>query len=220
MSDTTDMDEHSSHSSLRSSVVRCAACNNDPENANRIKELENEVRMLEDKAVAAADKIADYEEELRLLKSQGMRSDTPIDVESLPVPDRPDMGRRPSAPEFLTHKSSTSRFSFLHSKKPLPSPPSSSHGMIADLEAALARETMMREAAEKKATDVENEIEDVTATLFEQANEMVATERREKAELEQRLLKLESWGKDRGGRLDRLEAAIERLERVKALLTP
>lgn len=79
---------------------------------------------------------------------------------------------------------------------------------------------MMREAAEKKATDVENEIEDVTATLFEQANEMVATERREKAELEQRLLKLESWGKDRGGRLDRLEAAIERLERVKALLTP
>lgn len=53
------MDEHSSHSSLRSSVVRCAACNNDPENANRIKELENEVRMLEDKAVAAGTHIKD-----------------------------------------------------------------------------------------------------------------------------------------------------------------
>ena len=91
---------------------------------------------------------------------------------------------------------------------------------MADLEAALARETDLREKAEKKVTDTENEIEDLSATLFEQANEMVSTERRARAKLEDQVTTLEQRDKDRTSRLDRIDEAVKRLERVKALLAP
>ena len=95
------------------------------------------------------------------------------------------------------------------------SPPSPA---ISELQAALAAETARRIAAEKKHKDLEAELEDLSATLFEQANEMVATERKARAKLEERVAMLEKRDKDKSRRLEMIEAALNRLERVKKLL--
>lgn len=118
-----------------------------------------------------------------------------------------------------TRNATLGGFSFLGVRKALPSPPSTT-GDIAELEAALARETHLREEAEKKVATVENEIEELSATLFEQANEMVSTERKAKAQLEDKIGILEQKDKDRRRRLDRIDEAMKRLERVKLLLSP
>lgn len=65
---------------------------------------------------------------------------------------------------------------------------------------------------------VDSEIEELSVTLFSQANEMVAEERRARAKLEERIELLEKKDKDKMGRLDRLEKAVSRLDRVKAML--
>lgn len=61
-------------------------------------------------------------------------------------------------------------------------------------------------------------MEDLSATLFEQANEMVATERKEKAKLEERLKVLEERDAVGQKRLEMVENALTRIERVKKLL--
>lgn len=66
---------------------------------------------------------------------------------------------------------------------------------------------------------VDSEIEELSVTLFSQANEMVAEERRARAKLEERIELLEKKDKDKMGRLDRLEKAVTRLDRVKAMLS-
>lgn len=65
---------------------------------------------------------------------------------------------------------------------------------------------------------VDSEIEELSVTLFSQANEMVAEERRARAKLEERIELLERKDKDKMARLDRLEKAVSRIDRVKALL--
>ena len=55
-------------------------------------------------------------------------------------------------------------------------------------------------------------------SLFEQANEMVATERRARAKLEERIGMLEKRDTDKRRRLERLETAMERIDRVRSLL--
>ena len=65
---------------------------------------------------------------------------------------------------------------------------------------------------------VDSEIEELSVTLFSQANEMVAEERRARAKLEERIELLEKKDKDKMARLDRLEKAVSRLDRVKAML--
>lgn len=49
---------------------------------------------------------------------------------------------------------------------------------------------------------------------------MVATERRARATLEERVKVLEIRDREKTGRLERIEQAQERLERVRALLAP
>jgi hypothetical protein len=65
---------------------------------------------------------------------------------------------------------------------------------------------------------VDSEIEELSVQLFSQANEMVAEERRARAKLEERVETLERRDREKMGRLDRLEKAVTRVERVKALL--
>ena len=55
----------------------------------------------------------------------------------------------------------------------------------------MIKEQTTRIAAEKKIKEANAEIEDLTATLFQQANEMVATERKENAALKEKLQVLE-----------------------------
>lgn len=115
------------------------------------------------------------------------------------------------------------------------------------LEEKLVLEQTARIAAEQRAKEVSAEIEDLSASLFQQANEMVATERRENARLVERIQSLEKRRAslheaqmahkenqklkekiktleqreiDRKRRLERLESANKRIERVRAMLVP
>ncbi|CAN8095988.1 unnamed protein product [Discula destructiva] len=106
--------------------------------------------------------------------------------------------------------------SALPTKSPLVgfTPPSSAE----DLLDALTREQQLRLAAEAKVNDTSREVEELSVSLFEEANEMVATERREKARLAARVGELEKRDREKGARLDRLECAVGRIERVRHLL--
>lgn len=87
-----------------------------------------------------------------------------------------------------------------------------------DLLDALGREQGLRRAAEGRLSDTSREVEELSVTLFEQANEMVATERRARARLEERVGELEKREGEKKKRLERLESAVGRIERVRNLL--
>jgi hypothetical protein len=82
----------------------------------------------------------------------------------------------------------------------------------------LERERILRAKAEQRVQMVDLEIEELSVQLFSQANEMVATERRARAKLEERIELLERKDQDKMARLERLEKAVTRLDRVKAIL--
>lgn len=86
------------------------------------------------------------------------------------------------------------------------------------LQDALSREQALRKAAETRLSQTHSELEDLTASLFGQANEMVAAERRARAKLEERIEVLERRDGEKRRRLERLERAMERVERVRGLV--
>jgi predicted RNase H-like nuclease (RuvC/YqgF family) len=85
------------------------------------------------------------------------------------------------------------------------------------LQAALEREQGLRQQAEGKVSAMSTEIEDLSTQLFQQANEMVADERRARAKLEERVEILEKRDGEKRKRLERLEMALKRIDRVKGL---
>jgi len=62
------------------------------------------------------------------------------------------------------------------------------------------------------------EIEELTGQLFQQANEMVAAERKARAKLEERVAVLERRDGEKAKRLEILESRLGRIERVRGLL--
>ena len=62
------------------------------------------------------------------------------------------------------------------------------------------------------------ELEELTGQLFQQANEMVAQERKARAKLEERVKFLEKKDGEKTKRLEVLEGRLVRIERVRALL--
>ena len=83
---------------------------------------------------------------------------------------------------------------------------------------ALNHEQSLRIAAESAAAQTNSEIEELTGQLFEQANEMVANERKARAKLEERVEVLEKRDNDKARRLGLLEMRVQRVERVRGLL--
>ncbi|KAK7741029.1 hypothetical protein SLS53_005093 [Cytospora paraplurivora] len=110
----------------------------------------------------------------------------------------------------LTLSLSTGKVTYTPGHSPAPSSD--------DLIEALSREQQLRVAAEGKLTDGSREIEELSITLFEQANEMVATERRARARLEERVGELERREEEKKRRLERLDQAMARIERARAVL--
>lgn len=192
--------------------------------------------MLNQNAAAAVDRWADYEDELSKLRSS--RKDGP------PPPPPPkneyqyqqqqqqtaaSLGRSQSLLQ-----SSTNRLSqFLSRSRTVPSslqapdyrPGSSGGGPLSsttttteDLLEALNREQSLRKEAEGQLKATSQEVEELSATLFEQANEMVADERRARAKLEERVGELEKRDSDKIRRLETLEKAMARIQRVRTLL--
>jgi len=83
----------------------------------------------------------------------------------------------------------------------------------------LTREQTLRQAAESRVNQTNEELEELSAQLFTEANEMVATERKARAKLEERVAVLESRDKEKRGRLEVLENRLGRIERVRGLLS-
>ncbi|KAF1933163.1 uncharacterized protein M421DRAFT_415527 [Didymella exigua CBS 183.55] len=199
--------------------------------ARLIRELQAQMEVLREKATAAVNKCTDYEDQIRTLKiapssnSQPVRSNTSDSVNYSSPDNRPPT----TTP---THARSQSRFSFLTGRLTSPvnsttAPPVDSTTVRPvpagadpdpDLLHELERERALRAKAEDRVRTVDSEIEELSVTLFSQANEMVAEERRARAKLEQRIELLEKKDRDKMGRLDRLEKAVSRLDRVKAML--
>jgi chromosome segregation ATPase len=99
---------------------------------------------------------------------------------------------------------------------PAPPPTPSAPELIA----ALTREQELRKKAEQQLDGASGELEELSAQLFMQANEMVATERKARAKLEERVAVLESRDGEKRKRLEKLEGAVARIERVRGLLAP
>jgi DNA repair exonuclease SbcCD ATPase subunit len=236
------------------------------ETQTRISELEAQVRLLNGKAAAAADKLADYEDEVRFLRAvharkeqQHQQQQQSRDASSSTSSHRP--GSPPdgsAASERPTTSSRLSSFSaFLPGRRggstslavPLSpgffppqyaaSPPgtASTPNLLAQpaaaaaaaapppspsisetLRAEIAHEKRLRLAAESSLSSAHRELEELTAQLFSQANEMVAAERRARAKLEERVAVLEKRDLEKRRRLERLEKAVERIDRVKGLV--
>ncbi|KAK9455190.1 hypothetical protein V1511DRAFT_337497 [Dipodascopsis uninucleata] len=85
----------------------------------------------------------------------------------------------------------------------------------ANLQRALQKERQLREAAEEKFKQASLEIEDLSQTLFEEANNMVAVERRERAKVESKLQDAKVREQKLIERLNTLEDAFNRLVSVK-----
>lgn len=120
------------------------------------------------------------------------------------------------------HQTSYSTSSLLTPKSPgknlVFTPASTAPSTTEDLLEALTREQQLRLAAEAKVNDTSREVEELSVSLFEEANEMVATERRQRAKLEERVGELEKRDRQKRTRLERLEGAMGRIERVRNLL--
>ncbi|KAK6363222.1 hypothetical protein TWF730_000666 [Orbilia blumenaviensis] len=87
-----------------------------------------------------------------------------------------------------------------------------------NLSNALCSERRKRENAEKQLLEVKNEIEELSASLFQQANDMVADERKAKAKLEERVKVLEKRDADKRARLEMLEKGMNRIIRLRGVL--
>ncbi|KPI38155.1 uncharacterized protein AB675_1071 [Cyphellophora attinorum] len=188
-----------------------------------ISDLQAQVKLLNSKAAAAVDRLADYEDQLGALRAEQSQQQqhgqangrnsgdqqmlpppppSAIDTTSLAAPWqhlRPPLHQTNSAPAPLPQSASTEPT--LHS-----------------LQATLTTERTLRERAESTLNQTQLELEELTATLFGQANEMVAEERRARSKLEERVRVLERRERERGERLKRLEGRIERVERVRGLV--
>ncbi|KAJ9244473.1 hypothetical protein DTO169E5_1691 [Paecilomyces variotii] len=229
------------------SGVHCPHCGQDvpvsteqinDEARRRIQELESQVKFLTARQAQTAEKLADYEDEINILRSQtpaysqkngsiSSTSSAPAAVLGASVAGTTST-LASSAPESLPPQPQTSRLtsftSFLPYRRNIatssgPSSASSNHAHTnSELQDALSREQNLRKAAESRLSQANSELEELTAQLFSQANEMVAEERKARAKLEERVEILERRDGEKRKRLDMLEKAIERVERVRGLV--
>jgi chromosome segregation ATPase len=137
--------------------------------------------------------------------------------ETIPRPDE--------FPNSLGARAQNRLSSFLTSRKSSPNlskdattPTSEQQLSTQELQRKLSQERELREKAEGQLTQASGELEELSASLFQQANEMVATERRERAKLEERVAILEKRDGEKRLRLERLEKAVQRIERVRGML--
>lgn len=160
------------------------------------------------------DKIADYEDELKTLKAQAEKRGPPTPPTTSEPPPPASFQSRFGVSLFGARRVSPPQGVTSESASPDPSRRES------DLQAALAKEQEARRTAEGKVSEMNREVEDLSVQLFQQANEMVASERKARAKLEERVETLEKRDVEKRKRLERLESALNRIERLRGLLAP
>ncbi len=170
---------------------------------------------------ALVDKLADYEDELRQLKSSNEPTSDP-NVNAQPL-------SRPTSAAGIQRNHLQSRISNLlpSNRRATSQPPSSApadqtaisnNRENAELLTMLTREQSLRQAAESRVSQTNEELEELSAQLFTEANEMVATERKARAKLEERVAVLERRDQEKRTRLEVLESRLGRIERVREML--
>ncbi|PLN79100.1 hypothetical protein BDW42DRAFT_173528 [Aspergillus taichungensis] len=202
----------------------------------RVKDLEGQVNGLNTQATQMAEKLAEYEEEVRRLRANGAPAAyTPTNGSFASSASLNDLDNRSLSPTQPQPQQQQGRLSTLTSFLPyrrssatpapqpqgplsprLPSPPSPD--VTAALQNQLNREQDLRRAAESQLTQAHTELEELTVQLFSQANEMVAQERKARARLEERVAVLERRDVEKRNRLDRLEKAMARVERIRTMV--
>lgn len=215
-----------------------------------ILDLQAQVKLLNSKAAAAADKLADYEDEVRTLRTErqqreeaasttannsGIQSINTSPQRVAALQQQSQISRLGSLRSFLggsqrsnpsdsaIDTTGTSGYAFggalfSASQPSLPLPNQPPEPTLHSLQSDLATERTLREKAEASLTQTQMELEELTASLFGQANEMVAEERRARSKLEERVRVLEKREREKGERLKRLEGRVERVERVRAMV--
>ncbi|EXJ55739.1 hypothetical protein A1O7_08669 [Cladophialophora yegresii CBS 114405] len=103
-----------------------------------------------------------------------------------------------------------------HSEPTLSAPESTAN--LVTLQSSLEKERTLRLRAESNLSQTQTELEELTAQLFGQANEMVASERKARAKLEERVKVLEQRDVEKRKRLDKLEKQMQRIERVRGMV--
>lgn len=190
--------------------------------------------------LSTAEKLADYEDEIRVLRSKtqevsenkkdsvssssSSRSSSETTIVDASSP--PDSSHESSLPHSHAAQAQGVRLTSLASLLPYRRsihPPSSTSPVphpdaTSELQTALSREQSLRKAAESKLSQANSELEDLTVQLFSQANDMVAQERKARFKLEERVAVLERRDGEKRKRLDRLEKAIERVDRVRGMI--
>ncbi|RAH49853.1 uncharacterized protein BO95DRAFT_450004 [Aspergillus brunneoviolaceus CBS 621.78] len=207
---------------------------------HRVKELEGQLEFLNVQATQMAERMAEYEEEIRRLRAQttaqSSRNGSSISSTSSNQYNRiTDLSMSPPSSQTSpkSHGQHSGRLSTLTSLLPsrrpgapsaiqpqpiISPPPITSYEETLELQNALNREQSLRKAAETQLSQASTELEELTAQLFSQANEMVAQERKARARLEERVAVLERRDVEKRTRLERLEKAMERVERIRAMV--
>lgn len=168
------------------------------------------------------DKLADYEDELRRLRPSAEPSEPSVATKT---PSRPNS----AAGLQLNHLQSRIYDLLPSNRRTISQPPSSAPPdqtthfpdtarENADLLNLLAREQSLRQAAETRVSQTNGELEELSAQLFTEANEMVATERKARAKLEERVAIFEKRDEEKRTWLGVLEARLGRIERVREIL--
>lgn len=181
-----------------------------------------------------AERFIDYENHIRVLQEQVKSQEHRLAASRTPEPQQ--------------EQPSLSRLGSFMRKGTLAPPNGTMAGVSAreqELELLLLKEQKARAEADARAQQVNAEVEELSATLFQEANDMVATERRENAALRTQIKELQNAGgqvaevvgkenerlrqklqvmeqreAERQKRLDRLEAAQRRIDRVRTMLLP
>ena len=171
--------------------------------------------------VALVDKLADYEDEIRQLRSSSKpTSDPNIKAQAASQPTSTAAPQRNHLQSRISHLLTSNRRAI---SQPPSSSPADQTGNTnnrdnAELLSMLTREQSLRQAAESRVSETNEELEELSAQLFTEANEMVATERKARARLEERVAVLERRDKEKRTRLEVLETRLGRIERVRELL--
>ena len=182
----------------------------------------------------SVDKIADLEDELKahgfnmdehgslLLTDTGAisRPVTPI-TSSYPPNTLSPIGRPNVLSSLLQRRPSYAQFLRLSSSQQVIVRPEkvSDFAPSLPLHEQLEQERIARREGEEKYASLQSELEDLTKSLFEEANKMVSQEKEARHKAEMRVSLLEKRDNDKKKRLRDLETAVGRIGRVRELLT-
>lgn len=203
------MSRHSRQASAIQLVEDCPHCGGDLHLANRqaqakIEDLEHQLHILSTKAAQAADRSADLEDELAAVRQTALRASSNSNSPSRSASTKLSslLGRRNVTPDR---------------KSAVLGAADSSTGPM-DTAGELEMERERRELAERKLAEANGELEELSQTLFEEANSIVASERRQRARVEEKLQSFQARNAGTHERLSKIEDAISRRNRVAQLL--